>query len=291
MSEEKALINIELGKFGDAVNTLTTKVCDAVGVLYRPRAIVKEAEALAKVREIELQSELRSADIKARTLARVELQEQRKQANYESILAQTIERLPENAKPENLDEDWLAYFFERCATVSDKDMQFLWASLLSAEAEKSGTFSKRTIEFISTVSKNEALKFTELCQLIVNIHDDEYVIVDDLNASNIHSTSLQYADLVNMESIGLIAIGGSYRANQLPRKFEITYFEESINISLPERKNSGDLSYDFDIGEVVLTSLGHEVSKLCETKPNMTYFNYLKDLWRKRAFIEPEPIA
>lgn len=291
MSEEKALINIDLGEFGDAVNTLTTKVCDAVGVLYRPRAMVKEAQAKAKVREIELQSDLRSADIKSRTAARVELQEQRKQANYESILSQTIERLPENAKPENLDEDWLAYFFERCATVSDKDMQFLWASLLSAEAEKSGTFSKRTIEFISTVSKHEALKFTELCRLIVNIHDEDYVIVDDLNASNFHSTSLNYADLVNLESIGLIAIGGSYRASELPRNFEITYFEESIKISLPERKNSEALSYDFDIGDVVLTSLGHEVSNLCETKPNLIYFEHLKELWRNKAFIEPEPIA
>ncbi|MEO7463869.1 MAG: DUF2806 domain-containing protein [Nitrosospira sp.] len=91
-------------------------------------------------------------------------QEGKKQENIESITAQAAAMLPDHAQVEDLDEDWIANFFKQCDTVSNKEMQSLWAKLLSGEATRSGTFSKRAINLVSSIGKSEADLFTDLCQ-------------------------------------------------------------------------------------------------------------------------------
>ena len=128
MSDDKAMVN-----FGDLTKPATVlieKVSNAVGVLYEPRRIVKKAEAEAEAEKIKAIAGIELSEIAQRGVERLVQQEARKQKNIESITARAAEEVPENANTEQLEEDWVAHFFDRCENVSDVEMQSLWLSLI-----------------------------------------------------------------------------------------------------------------------------------------------------------------
>ena len=157
--------NIDLTK---PATVLIEKVSDAIKVLYEPTRIDRrsKAESKAKIREIE--TNLKITELEQRSLKNLLYRESKKQQNIESITVQAAEKIKdkEDANPEELDLDWLTYFFEQCSNVSDKDMQFLWASLLASEASKPGRFSKKSVQFIALLDKADAELFANLCQFV-----------------------------------------------------------------------------------------------------------------------------
>jgi Protein of unknown function (DUF2806) len=50
-----------------------------------------------------------------------------------------------------VNDDWITNFFDKCRIVSDEEMQQIWAKVLAVEANKPGTYSKRTVNFLSSV--------------------------------------------------------------------------------------------------------------------------------------------
>jgi hypothetical protein len=106
------------------------------------------------------------SDIEHRAIERLVVQEARKQENIENITAKAAKSLPPEADVQALDEDWVAHFFKQCDTVSDKEMQSIWSGLLAGEATKPGTYSKRTVDFVSTMDKSDAELFTKLCSFV-----------------------------------------------------------------------------------------------------------------------------
>lgn len=132
MAEGNSLI--DLGDLSKPAVLLIEKVSNAVGVLYEPRRIRKKAEAEAKAERIRMLTSIELSDLQQRAIDRLVQQEARKQANIEQITAQAASSLKEDAKVEDMEEDWIAHFFKNCDTVSDKEMQSLWSNLLSGEA-------------------------------------------------------------------------------------------------------------------------------------------------------------
>ena len=59
--------------------------------------------------------------------------------------------------------DWMANFFDKCRIISDEEMQGLWAKVLSGEANAPGSYSKRTVNFLASMDKEDAALFTALC--------------------------------------------------------------------------------------------------------------------------------
>ena len=75
-------------------------------------------------------------------------------------------RLHEDANPESVDNDWIVNFFDKSRIVSDSEMQELWSRVLANEANSPGSYSKRTVNFLSDMDKNEAESFTKLCGFV-----------------------------------------------------------------------------------------------------------------------------
>ena len=66
-----------------------------------------------------------------RAIARLRHQELTKQKNIESIIDQTIPKIENKSIENEVDKDWLSYFFESCAGVSEARIQALWSDCLS----------------------------------------------------------------------------------------------------------------------------------------------------------------
>lgn len=276
MSNGKSLI--DLSDLSKPATVLVKKVCNAVGVLYEPRRIRKRAEAEADAEKIKALASIELNEIQQRAIDRLVHQETRKQENIESITAEAAASLDENADVKNLDEDWVAYLFKNCDTVSDKEMQSLWSRLLSGEATKPGTFSKRTIDFVASMDKKDAQLFTEFCQFCWFMGGIVPIIFDVEN-DIFKSTGINFVSLKHLDAIGLISFESTgYRRTGFGKSVEFYYFSMPTVIEFNK-----DSDNELQVGMVLLTQAGKELAPICGAQRNEEFYGYVIDHWYKQG--------
>lgn len=106
---------------------LIEKCAEAMGGLLRPWQIVRVARAEGQASLIKAESDEAAKQLALRTQERQLAQGMREQQNIESTILKALPNLKESASPENIDQDWLANFFDKNRLVSNDQMQDLWA--------------------------------------------------------------------------------------------------------------------------------------------------------------------
>ena len=264
---------ISLGDLSKPATVLIEKVSNAIGVLYEPRRIVNRAEAEAKAEKIKCMASIELNEIQQRAIDRFVQQEAKKQENIEQITAQAAINIPPEAKTEDLEEDWIAHFFDRCEKVSDEQMQSLWSRLLASEATKPGSYSKRTVDFIATMDKSDADLFTKFCQFIWVIGDATPLIFDSSN--EIYTKhGITFASLKHLDSIGLISFdsSGGYRRYKFPKNTIIFYYGLPTLLEFHKENDN-----QINVGKVLLTQAGRELVNICCSERNQEFYEYAID--------------
>src|SRR5690349_16709473 len=103
---------INFGDLGKPATTLIEKVSDAVGGIAKPWQIRRTAQAEADAEIIRAEARIQISEIERRAIVRMVREEGHKQENIESITGKAIPDLNPDAKPENIEKDWLTHFFE-----------------------------------------------------------------------------------------------------------------------------------------------------------------------------------
>ncbi len=212
----------------------------------------KNAEAEVEAEKIKVLAGIELNEIQQRGIERFVQQEARKQANIEAITAQAASQLDESAKTDNLEEDWIAHFFDKCDKVSDAEMQTLWSSLLAGEAQNPGTYSKRTVDFVATMDKKDAELFTNFCQFVWMVGGATPLIFDFEN--EIYTKNgINFASLKHLDAIGLISFESlsGYRRFGLPKKAVFFYYGQPTLVEFENDNNN-----EVQIGKVLLLKLG-----------------------------------
>lgn len=279
MSDDKPLINIDLGELSKPATVLVEKISNAVGVLYEPKRIVKRAEAEAKADKIKALASIELNEIEQRAIDRLVHQETRKQENIESITAQAIQSLDVDANVDELEEDWIAHFFKNCDIVSDKEMQSLWSRLLAGEATNSGTFSKRTIDLIASMSKSDAQLFTNFCQFCWNISGRMSLILDE-NDDIYKTNGVDFGGLKHLDAIGLISFdfASGYQSMKHNKYSQVDYFGTPVLIEF-SKENDNTLK----LGKALLTQAGKELAPISGAQKNEEFFEYVINRWTKQG--------
>ena len=279
MSEGGSLIN--LGDLSKPATVLVEKVCNAVGIIYEPVRIKRKARAEAEAEKIKGLARIELTEIEHRAIERFVHQEARKQENIEQITAQAAAVLPESAKVQELDEDWIAHFFKQCDTVSDKEMQSLWGRLLSGEATTPGAFSKRTVDFISSIDKKDAALFTKFCQFVWVLGDVSpliYEIDNEIYAKQ----GINFDVLKHLDAIGLIsfeALGG-YARKGFGKYMHAFYYGRPTLVEFP-----ADEKNQIATGHVLLTTTGKELVPVCGSVRNEEFYLYVVQKWSQEGLI------
>jgi hypothetical protein len=281
MSEGGALIN--LGNLTKPATVLIEKVSGAIGLLYEPTHVRRMARAEAYAREIAVRAEL--SELEQRAMLRFVHEERRNQANMETVTAGAISVLPDNAQPERLDDDWLAHFFDRCRLVSNKEMQTLWSKILAGEANNPGTISRRTIDLVATLTKEDALLFTALCGFVLTINGEMQPAIFDLNNQPYIEQAITSTTLMHLDDIGLIRFAENVQAPSnfrlpFPKHVELNYFGQIADIMFRDEVNN-----QLPIGRALLTRAGMELAPLSGSKPVLKFLEYAFQKWRDRGDI------
>lgn len=285
MSNGNSIINI--GDISKPAVVLIEKISDALGVYFEPHRVTRMARAEAEAQKIKATAQIETTELHKRALRRFLAEEAQKQSNIESITAKALPYLKEESKPQDIENDWITNFFDKCRLISDEQMQTLWAKVLAGEANSPGSYSKRTVNFLSSLDKKDAILFATLCGFGWFLGDGDMVpLVYNYQESIYKDHGITFDVLEHLDDIGLVSVVHlhGYSTTELPKCSCVFYYETSINI---EFQMEGD--NQLDIGKVILTQIGQELAPICGSKPTPGFLDYILDRWSGTGLILSSP--
>lgn len=286
MTEGSSLIN--LGDLSKPATVLIEKVCNAVGIVYEPTRIRRQATAVAAAERTIALSRIEISDLERRAIERLVSQEARKQDNIEKIAFDAATAIRPDAKPEKIDEDWIAHFFDQCANVSNVEMQALWSRLLADEAAAPGSISKRTVNLVATLDKADATLFSALCQFAWDFAGPVPIIFDP-DAQIYQNQGLTFIGLKHLDSIGLISFDslGGYQqfTQQNMRRMRANYFGQPHILEF-----TTDIQKAVEIGKVIFTHAGQQLFTVINPQQNPQFVSYAVSVWAEKHIAVSCPI-
>ena len=140
---------------------------------------------------------------------RMTYQEFYKTKNFLEIAAIADEELHDDEviQPVSMDFDWFFRFFEAAGSISNEDMQRLWAKVLAGEIREQGSFSLRTVEVLRNMTAREAQVFQRACRLVLSETDGAQFLFCDDSIGNYdlnEKHGLSTGDLFLLEECGLV---------------------------------------------------------------------------------------
>jgi len=286
MADSNSIIN--LGDWSKPANTLVEKISDAIGGIARPWQIKRVAEAEAQATKIQAVAQIEITAQERRAMRRMLMEEAKKQNNIEGIIAKALPDVGEQAKPEQVEDDWITNFFDKCRLISDEDMQKLWAKVLAGEANSSGKFSKRTVDLLASLDKSDALLLMKLCSLAVRVLEREgelFPLIYSLSNPIYAELGINFATLAHLQSINLIHFDiNSDRGYQLDVRFSdnkgvLYYFDQKLFLEFPPSAKSL-----LHAGKVFLTKSGQELASICSPQPAAGFVGYVREVWRSFGY-------
>jgi hypothetical protein len=277
MNNEKSLINI--GDWGKAATMLIEKISGAIGGCFRPFQIKRVARAEAEADRIkaiaQIETQIEVTDITRRALGRFLIEETKKQDNMESIISKALPLLEDNSRPQEIDDDWVNNFFDKCRLISDIQMQTLWAKVLAGEANSPGKYSKRTVNFLGSIDKSDATLFTNLCGFGWFL-GDIVPLIYMIDAPIYKEYGIRFDNLRHLDDIGLLSFEpiGEYKRMGFPKIITVFYYGIQISIEFNNEKDN-----HLDIGHVLLSKTGQELAEICNSKPISGFLDYIIKIW------------
>ena len=264
------------------------KIGNAIGWWAEPRQIIRKAEAEAKAAMIQAKSDIEVADLNRRTEARVASESIKQQVNMEGITYAALSYLNSDAAPQSQDmeDDWVTNFFEKCRNVSDEEMQRAWARILAGEANNPGSFSRKTVNVMADLGKADAELFRDLCRFGWTHRDDGLVtpLVFDYQDGIYNHNGVHFYSCNHLESLGLI--------NKEFRGFAFARNEAVISYNgRTVRLTSTDNAKQINLGHIVFTRTGLELYRICHVEPVDGFFEYVCDVWTREHVLTITPVA
>jgi hypothetical protein len=265
---------LDVGKLTEPITVAIKKISHALGWAVEPLQTVRIAKAEVKARAILAEGDMDVADsIQQRTTQRVLQEEALKQRNIESITLKALPQLREDSRPDHVDNDWIANFFDRCKLISDEEFQDLWSRILAGEMNRPGAFSRRTLNLVSTMEKVDAQLFTSLCAFCWSVHEEVVPLVYDIKATIYVNRGIHFTTLTHLDSIGLIKFSphmNVYRL-RLPQIIDAEYYGRRLKLAFPKKDDN-----ELDVGFVMLTRTGQELAPICGSEPNDEFEEYIR---------------
>jgi hypothetical protein len=288
-SDDKAIIKIPESA-GEAVGKAVDHTAAGLGTMLGPWHAKRWAKARLKVAKLDkeasqlerenalyrAETEIQLADLHRRTAYRVAAEDLWHQQNMEQIQGQAQLLLPTGADPDAVDDDWIANFCDKSRNVSNEQMQTLWARLLAGEITKPGSFSRRTVNLLDDLDREDCDAFALLCNYVWQVDTDRMPLVLDPGHEIYVGNGLSWSLLTHLDSIGLVSFDndGNVQLEDLPDPFVVTYQQTTLSMSLEPR-----FGKRLPVGTVVFTSVGEQLARLCNVVPVPGLVEHVLKAW------------
>lgn len=272
---------VKLGNLTKPATVLIEKISEAVGGIFKPRQIIRVAKAEAAAELVRTEAQIQITELNRRAMHRFFEEEAKRQENIEGITQKALPLLDEKSAPQDVADDWITNFFDKCRIVSDDDMQQLWSRVLAGEANAPGKFAKRTVNLLADLDKSDAELFMHLCGFGWMI-GDVVPLVFDVQAEIYNRHGIFFGSLAHLESLGLVQFNniGGFRRMKLPKQFSVFYYGKQVDLTLPSDSNN-----EIQLGSVLLTRAGQQLAPVSGCKPVDGFFDYVHDRWEAQSLV------
>lgn len=210
----------DLAGFSEPAKELIRVFASAVGTVYEPWRIVREAEAQAKKEVILTLGDIESERLRRSAVERLYAQELQKQQNIEAILSKAASDLQANDNPSATpDRDWIRRFALEAQEVSDGTLQELWSRLLAGEFRSPGKYPRRVFRVVKDLEPQEAKLLEEVSSKVMTVENDmgqnqdflngiiyeEWFRGNERNRSVLNRTEIESIQL--LEELGIVDSG------------------------------------------------------------------------------------
>ena len=204
----------------------------------------------------------------------------REYSNQVNIVKECQLYLKNDARPENIEDDWLHLFMDKARLISNSEVQKLWGKILAGEANKPGSISRQLLNILSYMDKENAENFTNICRFVIKpkyksgeVGSDRLLLITREHLDSYyyqHGVSLE--ELRSLQSFGLIEM--------MQNRHLVVYYsfhsEEPI-IGVCYDKDSMfflNAKHDIPQGAVIFTKVGQELFNVLSVEP-------VEDFWEK----------
>ena len=199
------------------------------------------------------------------------------QRNMASTIEKAIRRLNDDAKPEDVEPDWYRHFFNRQCIVSDSEMQEIWARILAGEANRPGSFSRRTLSIVSDIDKSEAETFAKLCGFCWEVYGVlvPLIVRDAYKERMYFERGLWFSAINHFQTIGLLQFErlSPWRRLSMSNTESIYYFGRELKLL--------DVKGEFQLGYGNFTECGRELAGICEREPVEELWEYVTQNYKE----------
>ena len=262
---------MNVGDLAGPAAALVDRISETIGGLCPPWQMRRPAKPHVEARVGRSDGESKIADLQTRAMQRLAFEEARKQRNMESVLARSLPHLEESADPDGMDEDWITNFFEHARAVSDKEMQGLWARILAGEANKPGSISRRTVNLIQDLDKEDAQTFFNLCKYVCrfDVDDSTCPLIFSQTDEIYNRSGVNFPSLNHLETLGLVSYDFStgYSISLAERTREIQLYHGRHRITIPVADPPNARRPEISVGYALFTTAGLELYSITSAPP------------------------
>ena len=253
---------------------LIQKIAEAVTGIARPFQIVRVARAEAEAALINAENELEISGLQRQAMERFIGEQTQQQLNINAITDKVFENLSEQSHPEDLDNDWIANFFQKCRIVSNEEMQSLWSNVLVGEVNSPSSFSRQTVNLLADLDARDAKSFERLLRFCCVVNGILTPFILPLTESVFTDEGFDLSQLAHLDSLGLVSNARLYdvhlRLSQDPTT--IQYFNESAVFT---RKANSRGHWRIQIGRTSFTRAGRELARIVAASPVPGFFEHV----------------
>jgi len=248
-----------LKNFDKAASTLVV----AVGRNFEERVNVSTSKVVAKGK-IDVEGLYRNAE------------EKRKIENRAEIVKLALEDLGSKHSSDDkgdatkeIEDDWLNLFARIAEDKSSDELKSLFGKILSGEIRSPGSFSLRTLQFLATLSKDDAQAISQFLSYVIG--------GQVIPRKSIGEIGPNLDTRLEMEELGLVTthntVGGLAWVLSIPAKVNFPIVGQSIGIIVA---NQSDRLININVECQFLTKVGIELMKVAN--PPLTDRKYLEEV-------------
>jgi Protein of unknown function (DUF2806) len=273
---------------GPAAQALVEKIAAGLGRIYEPLAAIIQAHADVQIAKIKVKGEVEIEDVRRRAIERLAAEETKKQQNLEAVYGKTFQLLEPSldaATIGQMDEDWIVFHSEKARLVSDEEMQTLWARVMASEAAGPGSFSKRALEILGVLEKEEAHLFTSVCRFMVRDDSEPSPAIfhtkeAPAGIATIYSDQRVNFDMLrHLTTIGLLEFTSPFLTDNVgyydAPTVELEYFGDRRTFRISKTHPSNG-KYYINYGMVGLSKVGQQLARIAGPEPVPGFFDFLE---------------
>ena len=254
-----------------------------LGRIIRPgerRAILRaEADALPYAES--KRQEAKDIEL-AETLRRVELLSEGR--NLRMVIEKAVEFMGEGQEEcatrafELVDEGWLHLFRQYSRAVAAEDIQSVFAKVLAGELQSPGSFSKRALNFLSLLGKNEAEVITLAGKFAFSIEGRPFHFTRQGVWPLMRAHGWKPAMDRGMRALGLTDAISDQIVAVHAKKYPIDYFDRRFWLKL--KATYGEVS----VGVGYYSEVASELLPICGATPDWEFYEAVKELLAATEF-------